>query len=51
MPFTPGIDRRRDLCHLVDTLDEVVPSLARRREPLLLDVRVRPDDNPGGRPS
>jgi benzoylformate decarboxylase len=40
-----------DLDHLVETLDEVVPSLARRREPLLLDVRVSPDDNPSGRPS
>jgi benzoylformate decarboxylase len=39
------------LSHLAETLDEVVPSVARRREPLLLDVRVSPDDNPGGRPS
>jgi benzoylformate decarboxylase len=40
-----------NLSSLVETLDEVVPSLARRREPLLLDVRVSPDDNPGRRPS
>jgi benzoylformate decarboxylase len=40
-----------DFNSLVETLDEVVPSLARRREPLLLDVRVSPDDNPRGRPS
>jgi benzoylformate decarboxylase len=40
-----------NLSSLVETLDEVVPSLAQRREPLLLDVRVSPDDNPGRRPS
>ncbi len=42
--------RIRDHAALVAALDEVVPSLAERREPLLLDVRVAPDDNPG-RPS
>ena len=43
--------RIEDHDSLIQTLDEVVPSLAQRRQPLLLDVRVSPDDNSAGRPS
>jgi benzoylformate decarboxylase len=39
-----GCDARRIAEHdeLVETLDEVVPELATREEPLLLDVAVAP---------
>ena len=35
-----------DHATLLDTLDEVLPSLAARRHPLLLDVRVTPSRAP-----
>lgn len=43
--------RIRSLQALTETLDEVLPTLAERNEPLLLDVRVVPDPDPRGRPS
>jgi benzoylformate decarboxylase len=43
--------RIRSLPELIETLDQVLPALAARNEPLLLDVRVAPDTNSRGRPS
>jgi hypothetical protein len=40
--------RREGHGALLDTLDEALPGLAQRTEPLVVDVLVAPDDHGGG---
>ena len=41
----PGADDRRRTASCSRTLDEVLPSLGDRSEPLLLEVKVAPDES------